>query len=108
MLRTDVYVVGKKDGSWDSYGYVKSKRYMTPEAWKAAQIDSNHPIMEGIVEITSRPQVNVRHSIDIRKYLVAAICADKQEVAACITLVKELGWSFADGRTPESIFRTKP
>jgi 8-oxo-dGTP pyrophosphatase MutT (NUDIX family) len=106
-LRTDVYIVGPK-GSWDSYGYVKSKRYMTPESWKAAHNDSGQSIMSGIVEITSYPQVNVRHSIDIRKYLVAAICADKKEVADCIALVKELGWVFADGRTPESIFRTKP
>jgi hypothetical protein len=86
FLRDDVFVL-----SSDYYGSVMKPRYLTPEAWKS---------------IAGGTEAVVRNDIDLREYLYSASAGT--QAAQVIKLVKERWGSdvrFANGRTPEQVFK---
>jgi hypothetical protein len=104
MLRTDAYIVGPGNGvGWDSYGETENPRYMTPKSWADAISESGGG-KTGECNSCTVPQVNIRHGIDLRKYLIRAVCANGKQRDTCIQIVTEQGWVFAEGRKAEDIF----
>ena len=60
----------------------------------------------GDISESSRPQVNYRHDIDLRKYLWTAVVSS-YEITKVKELCKSIGWtSFAQGRTIDQVFVT--
>lgn len=97
-LRLDVYIVG----TGDSYGGTDKERYMTPETWVSLGANTK----TGYCGASSPLQVNIRHDIDIREYLVAVMCGSASDRAQCVKIAKSLGWTFYGGASPEDVFRT--
>jgi len=95
-LRTDVYVVG----SGDAFGNVHTERYTTPEQWKGK-------VGTGQIGASSHFQINVRHDIDIQKYLLSAVCSSASSRDQIRKICKDMGWTkFARGRSIEQAIVT--
>lgn len=96
-LRLDIYIVG----TGDTYGDTGQTRYSTPEQW----VKLNAHKGSGYTSASSPLQVSVRHDIDLREYLVAAVCSSSSERTQCIKIADSLGWTFYGGAKPEEVFR---
>lgn len=99
LLRTDVYVVGARDG----FGKVEEEVFRTPEAWLAAGLNRK----TGGVASTENHQFLVREEGDFFDYLVFATTSSENAVRQIIKVCYDQGWtSFWRGRRPEDVIVT--
>ncbi len=96
-LRTDAYFVG----TGDTYGNIEDyPKVMGPDVW--AQLPHRGNTGDHVAS-GSHYQFNVRYDIDLREYLVKAICSSQTMRKAIIDLCNKQGWVFKWG-SPEDIF----
>jgi len=120
LLRTDVYIVAgdttrEQDNEkfasghsvgvadWDSYGKVTHRRITNPALFPEI-FDKYSFKWTGSVGATTKPQISVRHDIDLRTYLWRAT-GDYEQIQKMKQCCAAYGWTtFAQGRTVEQVF----
>ena len=107
LLRTDVYVIGKKGYSWDSYGDWTVTRHNDPYLW-GKEIPSHSPGTG--IGATSSYQLQFRHGINLRAYLYVMTMESQSDADMAIELCKaKWGKDVTFGptrRKPEQVFVT--
>jgi len=108
LLRVDAEIFDKSD----SYGNPTYPRLVTPEAWKAHGLpDNTSEKPDAECTAGSSYQLNLRHDIDLREYLVKAVLPSASDAKEIIALVKEVwgsGVRFSPlGLKPEDVFVSK-
>ena len=94
LMRNDVFITAS-----DNFGDPDVPRYVHPDAWL-----SLHHTPSGHIYSGAHPQVVIRHSTDLRKYVIRAQCVSATDAKECIKICKEKGWTFANGLEPSQVF----